>query len=323
MSLKLISKYRNQLMAIAMLWLAIYHSYFPIPSKIIAFTCAVCGHGGVDVFMFLSSFGLYYAYKKNNNYKAFIKRRFLRIYPYYIPVCLVLMLYHHRGIIETVLDMIGLSIFFRSDLTLWYTSLTLVLYVLAPLYLKIFNKHPHFSTITVIAIVTLACIISNNVTFEYIYFRVAVFALGFWFAYKNDHGDLSRIKCWLIVLIGIFGWFVMYYCYHHFGNGRTYVMPFILITPGMCLLISYVLDKIKVLNKPLALIAPYTYQFYLIHLELINFLYTKYEILFIPNAHFDYLINFAGIILALIASVIYKKLIDLVIESFRRRKEGI
>ena len=76
MSIKLISKHRTCLMALAMIWIGFNHSNFPFQSKIVNFFI-LCGYCGVDIFIFLSGFGLYYALKKEPTYKEYIKRYFL------------------------------------------------------------------------------------------------------------------------------------------------------------------------------------------------------------------------------------------------------
>ena len=60
-SLQDISTYRKALMGVAMLWIVFYHFGFhtPIISHLTRF-----GYTGVDIFMFLSGFGLFYSLQK-------------------------------------------------------------------------------------------------------------------------------------------------------------------------------------------------------------------------------------------------------------------
>ena len=63
----IVSKYRSSLMGIAILWVIIYHmvakgtEYFDFMSLNVLFNQ---GDSGVDIFMFLSGWGLYFLYKK-------------------------------------------------------------------------------------------------------------------------------------------------------------------------------------------------------------------------------------------------------------------
>ena len=65
MKLRLISKYRSCLMALAMLWVAIRHSNFPINFKPLKFLLYSCGYGDVDAFLFLYRPGIYFDYLIN------------------------------------------------------------------------------------------------------------------------------------------------------------------------------------------------------------------------------------------------------------------
>lgn len=47
------------------------------------------GYGGVDIFLFLSGFGLLCGFDKNNRIKRFYLKRFIRIYPIYLFIIIV------------------------------------------------------------------------------------------------------------------------------------------------------------------------------------------------------------------------------------------
>ena len=70
---EIFSKYRNVLMGIATLSVLIFHFtddcriYKYNFEGIIQFFNRYVSSTGVDIFLFLSGFGLYYAWKKNNN----------------------------------------------------------------------------------------------------------------------------------------------------------------------------------------------------------------------------------------------------------------
>ena len=81
-----ISKYRTPLMGLATIWVSLFHFRCVMGVSPFGLFDAM-GYGGVDIFLFLSGFGLYVGYK--NDIKYFYKRRFLRIYPTYILVILI------------------------------------------------------------------------------------------------------------------------------------------------------------------------------------------------------------------------------------------
>ena len=78
-----ISTYRSELMGWAILWIMMLHFTFT-QIKPLGFL-AQYGFAGVEIFMFVSGFGLYFSLDKDNNLFRFYKRRLLRIFPtYYI-----------------------------------------------------------------------------------------------------------------------------------------------------------------------------------------------------------------------------------------------
>lgn len=98
-----ISKYRDALMGTAILLIMCYHIAPPLPAKIpvvSAFFAQIkqIGYGAVDLFMFLSGFGLYLSLAKNPDLLTFYKKRLLRLFPAYVPV-LAFWLYLYRNTI--------------------------------------------------------------------------------------------------------------------------------------------------------------------------------------------------------------------------------
>ena len=82
-----ISEFRNELMGMAILWIALFHSEIDVgPLKMIK----EAGYGGVDIFFFLSGLGLAYGWiHKRQRLGHFYKRRFLRIIPTYWMIVFV------------------------------------------------------------------------------------------------------------------------------------------------------------------------------------------------------------------------------------------
>ena len=308
-------------MGLAIIWIAIRHSNFPFTVKAIAFVLDRCGHGGVDMFLFLSSFGLYYAYKKEHRYWPFIKRRLLRVLPYSMTMCVVLLLFGKRTWEYFLIDFFGLSIFLRDNWTWWYTSFILFMYFLTPLYLRFFNKKPLLSTLIGMSVVSVICYLLPSYQYVYIYFRINIFLLGFVFAYLNE--NKKDFKCWWLVIVMVFGWVLMYYFYHHFGNENPPILPFIFIIPGLVLFSAWIIDKVTFLQKPLDFIGIYTYQFYLIHEDLFAELLKHWSDWYHPGIHFDFWINIQGIVMAFIFAIIFKKVIDYIMDMITNRLKRV
>ena len=87
-----ISKSRNEIMGISILWIMLHHVFFFNLWNFELFTFPIMiGSWGVDIFLFLSSFGLYHSFSSNNHLLRFYKRRINRI----LPVFLLIYLSYH------------------------------------------------------------------------------------------------------------------------------------------------------------------------------------------------------------------------------------
>lgn len=87
-SLSSISKYRSPIMGMAIIWVVMFHYRLQAP---ILSVISNYGYAGVDFFMFLSAFGLYYSMSKNDNVMMFYKKDFCAYFPrisssvFYVP----------------------------------------------------------------------------------------------------------------------------------------------------------------------------------------------------------------------------------------------
>lgn len=80
---KFISTYRSELMGYSILWIMMLHFTFT-QVKPLGFI-AQYGFAGVEIFMMVSGFGLFFSLEKDASLKHFYKKRLLRIFPtYYI-----------------------------------------------------------------------------------------------------------------------------------------------------------------------------------------------------------------------------------------------
>lgn len=136
-SLKTISKYRTELMGIAIIGVLIGHIiafnglYYPTLDSI--------AHGiHVPGFLFLSGFGLFYSLTKNSNIKDFYVRRFWR---FYFPFFLIYLPFLLRTVLTGNFD---LWRFFTRVTTIefwlygntngmWYIAISMALYIVTPL----------------------------------------------------------------------------------------------------------------------------------------------------------------------------------------------
>jgi len=283
-----VSKYRTPLMGIAMLWIMLYHMAIKFPGIGILISK---GYLGVDIFLFLSAYGLYYGYRKDNcDIKRYYKKRFLRILPSYYFVMLLFFIVDsfisHKLCLLILLQRITTLGFFIPDLKwsyfLWYIPGILFLYLIFPLLfkgLKYVNKIKYIT----ICFVVIFCL--NGVLVVHIFHygydiasvlllipRIFIFLLGMVWACveKKWIGYIFSHKMFMIVLMVISFTFIVYV-----GNMLPYrylrlfmfeFTPFILAMPGCFIIFTFIYDKLNgVFRKVLTFAGVYSLELYLLH----------------------------------------------------------
>lgn len=222
-----ISRYRSELMGMAMLFIILFH--VSLPRSDWFFGLRRLGNIGVDMFLFLSGVGLWFSWVRRSSsgqpfwgsYRGFMLKRLWRIYPawlimaslYYIPDYLCPGLVGHGGHSTSVVDLIGdiainWDFWLHDELTFWYIPATMMLYLFAPLYMELIHRHPVYRWLPV-AMITW-CILVAYVTpihnavghLEIFWSRVPIFFIGI------NMGEMVRQKrtvdgqgIWLVILL--------------------------------------------------------------------------------------------------------------------------
>lgn len=127
---ELVSKYRSSIMGICIVFIMLFHNEFGVLGPF-AYPFKNYGHWGVDVFLFVSGFGLYYSLNQDKAISrvSFYKRRLVRIMP------------------AAVLAGGGLYVLGKTDvlglfgLNLWYIRTLLLLYILAPVSFRFLKRY--------------------------------------------------------------------------------------------------------------------------------------------------------------------------------------
>lgn len=119
-------------MGMAIIWVVMFH--FRLQAPILS-VISNYGYTGVDFFMFLSAFGLYYSMSKNDNVMMFYKRRFLRIFPTYFIIgflCTYFLYQKNVSITEFLWVYSTLGYFMDGEFGGWFIPSIVVLYVAFP-----------------------------------------------------------------------------------------------------------------------------------------------------------------------------------------------
>ncbi len=169
--LGLFSRFRAAHMGFAMLIIILFH--VALPRSDAFYGLRRMGNIGVDIFLFLSGIGLWFAWTKDKAGEAegffrrwadFYKRRLLRVYPtwliiaclYYIPR------YKHglslwadgHGLLDLAGDiLINWDFWLHDELTFWYIPAIMLLYVFAPPFMELIVRHPLYRWAVVAMIV--------------------------------------------------------------------------------------------------------------------------------------------------------------------------
>lgn len=167
-----ISNYRSFLMGISIIMIMFFHNLW-VRDVIWLMPLNFFGDFGVDVFLFLSGFGIVYSLRKNN-LKTFFKNRFVRI----IPLCVICgfskFLVSHYIIKND--ELWGWQTFIGFDL--WYVKAILILYFLSPFIYRNLAKYG-YAILFLTYIIAIAAIHLTSNGFVCLFApRIPVFLIG-------------------------------------------------------------------------------------------------------------------------------------------------
>lgn len=275
----LLSKYRTQLMGIAMLWVMLRHSEFNDTGY--AFIIRLLhrsGYGGVDIFFLLSGLGLFFAYNKEKSIKVFYLRRLLRILPYYIPVVILYTLLFQYPIGEIDLRGVFLRVFLLDywidrDALGWYIPVAIFFYFLTPCIMYILKGSWTRNCILLIFAVFVVGFLANQLgqlwIMDVVCVRLASFILGIYTGFIIAEKKQINIV-WLVILF-IVGAF-MYAIEYRYGGEIEWVnvyfvtLPFFFLALPLCAGLSYLFSLFKNYKFPFFyFIGTYTLCIYIFH----------------------------------------------------------
>ena len=271
----------------AMIWIVWYHlgsGIMPYPLSILG----EAGYGGVDICIFASGIGCFYSLARTEDNLDFFKRRFVRIMPTYF--CFMLfwlsfkMCTYPLKLPDFLGNLLGIQAFTeRGAYFNWYISLIILLYGLSPLFFRLVKavKKPEGHLLVVLALLLLSVAFWDTMALIIIFAKFPMFYIGMLFAkFASADGSLSRrMNAWLIAaaLIGAACLALAFvFCKPYLWPRGLHWYPFILITPGLCLVISAVAMLLRkcvagrVIIKGLEKIADYSFELYLTHIFVID-----------------------------------------------------
>jgi len=220
----------------------------------------VLGYGGVDLFFFLSGFGLFYSCSKDDSFLAFYRKRFLRVYPAFFVVLLLWLWKNNRWEWRYDLMMAStLGYWFPTSwgwhYLAWFVSAIFLLYLIFPFYYRWFRVHPWCATaVMCLSGVALSGVYTYSFSVVYpgsyngyilFFARIPVFFLGVAFGSLSKtygksalpHQRLCITLCAVFFIVGFVGINLLFdHCkYLWLRLTGLLFFPFMLIVPGFCL----------------------------------------------------------------------------------------
>lgn len=154
-----ISRFRGELMGLAMLFIILFHVWVRRDDPF--YGLHRCGNVGVDMFLFLSGVGLWFAWTRHPDTRLFYARRFARIFPAWLVMACLFYVPDFLGsgrYSSSVGDLIGdvtlnLGFWEHDELTFWYIPAIMALYIAAPPYMWLVSRLPVYRWLPVLMVV--------------------------------------------------------------------------------------------------------------------------------------------------------------------------
>ena len=239
LTFKDISTYRSELMGWAILWIMVLHFTFT-QIKPLGFL-AQYGFAGVEIFMFVSGFGLYFSLDKDSNLLRFYKRRLLRIFPtYYILGIFASFLLYNDSVVTYLFRYTTIGFWTGGVYGEWYIPSIVLLYLLAPLFKTLYHRKLFIIIISVCCICLLASyyiIVNEYITkgepHFFLLYRIPAFIFGMACAYwiKNC---ISEKYFYFMLLAGIPCFILLFPCHHEIYNFKYFSLIFLLPLFVLC-----------------------------------------------------------------------------------------
>lgn len=291
-SYQLLSKHRSALMGVAMLWIMSFHlspfrTYLPIIGSV-----SNIGYGGVDIFLFLSGFGLFFSVSKNNfSLLKYYKKRFFRIFPefwlFLLCTFIISMKFDFKSVFNLLCCASTIGVWVGYPYFLWFISCYVLFSFAFPFYYKHFQRYgmivPKLYIFTGLVLTIIFGMISVNFLnyktgiFAGTISRIPIFIIGSLFGYITKEQIDSKLSTQLTSLFLLLTPLAVVILFVSFKFYPTYLrpfslfwIPFIIISPSLCIQLSTLLERTpKIINNILSWVGNLSLELYIVH-EYVN-----------------------------------------------------
>ena len=287
--MQFLTKYRVELMGLAMIWIVLYHSYINLSDithpigKIISKIISI-GYAGTDIFFLLSGLGLSFSLSKDKNISAFYKKRLLRIIPTFWFVVILTqiknMVMGNFQLVDLFYSLLGLDFILFGNLYIWFIPAILICYLFFPLYYRLSIKYGIFIVFVAGSVFSVILSLFLTITsFQHILIftvRLPVFFLGAYIGQLLVSGKNNKLlnNNWFSIIVFVVSIFFLFLINTIFTDkqGRALGLwwyPTILMVYPLCTLLSFVINRLgSSYPKLLNLIRPfgiYSLEIFAIH----------------------------------------------------------
>ena len=286
MNWELLSKYRNELYGISIIWIVLFHGLkiknTALP-KLFSFLDPIIRHGncGVEIFLFLSGVYLFFSLKKSFDIISFYLNRIKRIILPFLFIDGLFWVYHclylKNNVVLFIKNITLYSFWSGREMMVWYIALILVLYIVYPLIFKALDssKYSVILMLSMILMTYIGCVILKYYypkwfsSVEIALTRIPVFLIGCYVGKlvyeKQEISMFIKLASFVFVVYGL-----SFFYQHPYSLVKYYRIPYLLVGPSLAIWLSVVLDTIdsKRLNSNLSIWGGLSLELYLMHIVL-------------------------------------------------------
>ncbi|MBQ7867426.1 MAG: acyltransferase [Clostridia bacterium] len=249
-------RYRNEIKGFAILWVVFFHAKLGL-SGFLADVQQI-GYCGVDIFFFLSGFGLYHSLERSSDISSYLKRRAARLLPAYLPFCLVWLVVmiplSKMGMASAIRTVTGnlfmVGFFSGAPVNInWYVSGLMLSLVLAPVFFAFLGKEnccPKRVLLLIGFLFMMGTAFIDTDAYMAIS-RLPVFVLGMVAAGWKQPQLCKKTLVFGLTNAFVIGFAALYIAFSLLPDllvpYALYWHPFVLITPPLCVSLAWLFGK--------------------------------------------------------------------------------
>jgi len=276
---------RNEVFGICAIWIVLFHIYgnigiFDFPGSSIAGVMLAQGNAGVDIFLFLSSIGLYSSMSKNT-VPVFYKNRVVRLLIPYLLLAIPYFIWYDfafakDGIAQFLLNLSTLNFWITGDHPVWYVAAIIIFYAIYPWVHKLDAKTKSISTVALIVLSVIAEFIllrSGSVIYtnaERALSRLPIFFFGVLSA-KYVLTD-KAIAIWKVIAAALIG--ITVFTVIAFYPPHLVLVRYLYGVMGICIITVYSFMRkvlpLKYLYSALAWLGTISLEIYVVHVFILR-----------------------------------------------------